>query len=83
MKEFLGHAAVTSSEREARLSNLKVKPVYFQTIRRVMAQTKVSHGGRTSQAGLAEKAHGRQCEEGISSEAHGLLHMVGIRLWST
>ncbi len=41
MKEFLSHAAVTSSERDARRSNLKVKQVYLQMIRRVMAKTKV------------------------------------------
>jgi site-specific recombinase XerD len=41
IKEFLGHASVASSERYARLSNLKVKQVYLQTIRRVIAKTKV------------------------------------------
>lgn len=41
IKEFLGHASVASSERYARLSNLKVKQMYFQTIRRVIAKTTV------------------------------------------
>jgi hypothetical protein len=40
IKEFLGQASVASSERDARLSNLKVKQVYLQTIRRVIAKTK-------------------------------------------
>jgi site-specific recombinase XerD len=41
IKEFLGHTSVASSKRYARLSNLKVKQIYLQTIRRVIAKTKV------------------------------------------
>jgi site-specific recombinase XerD len=41
IKELLGHAAVTSSERYARLANQRVKQVYQQTMRKVMAQTRV------------------------------------------
>lgn len=41
IKELLGHASVTSSERYAKLSNQRVKQVYQQTIRKVIAQTRV------------------------------------------
>lgn len=41
IKELLGHASVTSSERYAKLSNQRVKQVYQQTMRKVMAQTRV------------------------------------------
>lgn len=41
IKEFLGHSSVTSSERYARLSNQHVKQTYLETIRKVIAKTKV------------------------------------------
>jgi len=41
IKELLGHASITSSERYAKLSNQRVKQVYQQTIRKVIAQTRV------------------------------------------
>lgn len=41
IKELLGHASIASSERYARLSNQRVKQVYQQTIRKVIAQTRV------------------------------------------
>jgi site-specific recombinase XerD len=41
IKELLGHASVTSSERYAKLSNQRVKQVYQQTMRKVIAQTRV------------------------------------------
>jgi site-specific recombinase XerD len=39
--EFLGHESITSSERYARLSNQHVKQTYLQTIKKVIAKTKV------------------------------------------
>ena len=41
MKEFLGHASMTSSERYARVSNRKVKQEYLRTMRKVLKQSKV------------------------------------------
>jgi len=41
IKELLGHASIASSERYAKLSNQRVKQVYQQTIRKVMAKTRV------------------------------------------
>jgi site-specific recombinase XerD len=41
IKELLGHASIESSERYAKLSNQRVKQVYRQTIRKVIAQTRV------------------------------------------
>ncbi len=41
IKELLGHASIASSERYAKLSNQRVKQVYQQTIRKVIAQTRV------------------------------------------
>lgn len=41
IKEFLGHASISSSERYARLSNQKIKQTYLQTIKKVIAKTKV------------------------------------------
>jgi integrase/recombinase XerD len=41
IKEFLGHASISSSERYARLSNQQIKQRYLQTIRKVIAKTKV------------------------------------------
>jgi len=41
IKELLGHASMESSERYAKLSNQRVKQVYLQTIRKVIAKTRV------------------------------------------
>jgi site-specific recombinase XerD len=41
IKELLGHASIASSERYAKLSNQRVKQVYQQTIRTVIAKTRV------------------------------------------
>ena len=41
IKEFLGHASITSSERYARVSNRKVKQEYLRTMRKVLKQSKV------------------------------------------
>ena len=41
IKELLGHASIGSSERYAKLSNQRVKQVYLQTIRKVIAKTRV------------------------------------------
>jgi len=41
IKALLGHASITSSERYAKLSNQRVKQVYQQTIRKVIAHTRV------------------------------------------
>ena len=41
IKELLGHASIASSERYAKLSNQRVKQVYPQTIRKVIAKTRV------------------------------------------
>jgi len=41
IKELLGHASIASSERYAKLSNQRVKHVYQQTIRKVIAKTRV------------------------------------------
>jgi site-specific recombinase XerD len=41
IKELLGHASLGSSERYAKLSNQRVKQVYLQTIRKVIAKTRV------------------------------------------
>jgi site-specific recombinase XerD len=41
IKELLGHASIESSERYAKLSNQRVKHVYQQTIRKVIAKTRV------------------------------------------
>ena len=41
IKELLGHASMESSERYAKLSNQRVKQIYQQTIRKVMAKTRV------------------------------------------
>src|SRR5713101_2258235 len=41
IKELLGHASITSSERYAKLSNQRVQEVYRQTIRKVIAHTRV------------------------------------------
>jgi len=41
IKELLGHASIGSSERYAKLSNQRVKEVYQQTIRKVIAKTRV------------------------------------------
>lgn len=41
IKEFLGHSSVTSSERYARLSNPHIKQTYLETIKKVIAKTKV------------------------------------------
>jgi integrase/recombinase XerD len=40
-KELLGHASIQSSERYAKLSNQRVKQVYQQTMRKVIAKTRV------------------------------------------
>jgi site-specific recombinase XerD len=40
-KEWLGHASVTSRERYATLSNQRVKQVSQQTMRKVIAKTRV------------------------------------------
>jgi site-specific recombinase XerD len=39
--ELMGHASIKSSERYAKLSNQRVKHVYQQTIRKVIAKTRV------------------------------------------
>jgi site-specific recombinase XerD len=41
IREFLGHANIASSERYAKLSNLKVKQVYLQAIAKVVSKTRV------------------------------------------
>jgi site-specific recombinase XerD len=41
IKELMGHASIKSSERYAKLSNQRVKHVYLQTIRKVIAKTPV------------------------------------------
>jgi site-specific recombinase XerD len=41
IKELLGHASVSSSERYARVSNQKVKQEYLRTMKKVMRQSKV------------------------------------------
>jgi len=41
IKELLGHASMEASERYAKLSNQRVKQIYQQTIRTVMAKTRV------------------------------------------
>jgi site-specific recombinase XerD len=41
IKELLGHASIESSERYAKLSNQRVKHVYQQTIRKVIAKMRV------------------------------------------
>jgi site-specific recombinase XerD len=41
IKELLGHASIKSSERYAKLSNQRVKQVYIQTMRKVIAKTPV------------------------------------------
>ncbi len=41
IKELLGHASIESSERYAKLSNQRVKQVYQETIRKVIAKTRV------------------------------------------
>jgi site-specific recombinase XerD len=41
IKELLGHASVKSSERYAKLSNQRVKQVYQQAMRKVIAKTRV------------------------------------------
>ena len=41
IKELLGHASVKSRERYAKLSNQRVKQVYQQTMRKVIAKTRV------------------------------------------
>jgi len=41
IKEWMGHASIKSSERYAKLSNQRVKHVYQQTIRKVIAKTRV------------------------------------------
>src|SRR5713226_5113215 len=41
IKELLGHASIGSSERYAKLSNQRVKEVYQETIRKVIAHTRV------------------------------------------
>jgi site-specific recombinase XerD len=41
IKELLGHASIKSSERYAQLSNQRVKHVYLQTMRKVIAKTPV------------------------------------------
>jgi len=41
IKELMGHASIKSSERYAKLSNQRVKQVYQQTIRKVIAKTRV------------------------------------------
>jgi site-specific recombinase XerD len=44
IREPLGHASLTSSERYAKMSNQRVKQVYLRTLKRVMQQSKVSTG---------------------------------------
>ena len=41
IKDLLGHASIQSSERYAKLSNQRVKQVYQQTMRKVIAKTRV------------------------------------------
>ena len=41
IKELLGHASMEASERYAKLSNQRVKQIYQQTIRKVIAKTRV------------------------------------------
>jgi site-specific recombinase XerD len=41
IKELLGHASLEASERYAKLSNQRVKQIYQQTIRKVIAKTRV------------------------------------------
>lgn len=41
IRELLGHASITSSERYAKVSNQRVKQVYVQTMRKVLQQSKV------------------------------------------
>lgn len=41
IKELLGHASIQSSERSAKLSHQRVKQVYQQTMRKVIAKTRV------------------------------------------
>ena len=41
IKELLGHASMESSERYTKLSNQRVKQIYQQTIRKVIAKTRV------------------------------------------
>jgi integrase/recombinase XerD len=41
IKELLGHASMESSARYAKLSNQRVKQIYQQTIRKVIAKTRV------------------------------------------
>jgi site-specific recombinase XerD len=41
IRELLGHASITSSERYAKISNQKVKQEYLRTMRKVLRQNKV------------------------------------------
>ena len=40
MKEFLGHASMTSSERYARVANRQVQQEYLRSMRKVLQQSK-------------------------------------------
>jgi integrase/recombinase XerC len=41
IRELLGHASITSSERYAKVSNQHVKQVYVKTMRKILQQSKV------------------------------------------
>jgi site-specific recombinase XerD len=41
IRELLGHASITSSERYAKVSNQKVKPEYLRTMKKVLQRSKV------------------------------------------
>jgi site-specific recombinase XerD len=46
IRELLGHAPITSSERYAKVSNQHVKQVYVKTMRKILRQSKVLAKGR-------------------------------------
>jgi site-specific recombinase XerD len=41
IRELLGHASISSSERYAKVSNQRVKQVYITTMRKILQQSKV------------------------------------------
>jgi site-specific recombinase XerD len=41
IRELLGHASITSSERYAKVSNQHVKQVYVRTMKKVLQRTRV------------------------------------------
>ena len=76
IKELLGHASMEASERYAKLSNQRVKQIYQQTIRKVIAKTRVYEHRPWRDMVSDRREHARGKTNVVPSDARGVSYSV-------